>query len=169
MIKVLLVIAAAILSAALHAQVEFDCTFKYRIQSYTDIRICSYEQINASDIYFIQNVVKDAPEAYHKYLSARSKLHNLEYRSIARIDVALISRDVMNDGTLPFGFNRNKDVVGRYYPGEHRVYITLDSLKNGETVLVHEMVHLMNYGYRIHDRDTDEKLAYAFEEFWVSR
>lgn len=169
MIRTLFVFLALLLSCSLRAQTDIDCTFKYRMPLETDIRICSYEPISKQDLTFISNVISDIPESYYKYLSTIAGRADLKKRSIERVDIALLSLEALNDGTLPSGFNRNNDVVGRYYPGERRVYVTLDSIKNTETVLVHEVVHLMNSDYNISNRDIDENLAYAFEEFWINR
>jgi hypothetical protein len=56
-------------------------------------------------------------------------------------------------------------VVGRYYPGDRRVYVDGGSIKSRAPVLAHEIVHMMNYMSGISDPILDEDLAYAFEVY----
>jgi acyl-CoA hydrolase len=163
MIRFIAILFALLFAQTATAQVEIDCTFKYRLVTQTDIRICAYQPLTKGDLQFVQRTVNAVPENHARFLN----LHRPAV--LDRIDVAIVTHTVMNDGSLPFGLTRNKDVLGRYYPGDRRVYVVMDSIRKRDGVLAHEIAHLLNYRSGISDRDLDERLAYAFEDFLASQ
>jgi hypothetical protein len=167
--KFLIVCAMLLLTFEASAYVDINCTFKYRLAERIDIRICSHERLNRGEIAFIKETALSTPSAYAEFVQHNVQSGQRYNPSIDRIDLVLMTREAMNDGSLPLGFRRNKDVIGRYYPGDSRLYVVLDTIRAQNTVLAHEIVHLLNHHYGITDRELDENLAYAFEDFLASQ
>lgn len=156
MIRLIVTILLFLLSSHAIANSKIDCSYMYRVVESTDIRICSYRELSSQDISYISKTVSVVPRKYSAYI-AKSPIR------IKRIDVAVTTLETLNDGSLPGGLRKEMDVIGRYYPGDRRVYVAFDSIRRRDGVLAHEIVHMMNFHYGIFDRAQDERLAYDFE------
>jgi hypothetical protein len=159
----LIIVFLLVFSASARSAV--DCSNKYRIAESTDIRICSHQPILPADLRFIRHVVEVSEVEYYRFLE--SKFIYTDKVDIDRIDIAVMPYKSLNDGTLPHG--KSEGVVGRYYPGKNRVYVESLSIQLRQSVLAHEIAHLINYHIGINDLELDEKLAYEFEEYLDNR
>jgi len=158
--KLILLVLAVIFS--LSARAEIDCSYKYRVIKTTDVRMCSHKPISRSDLVYVIGVVESTPARYLEFISLQMK-RKISPVPISRIDIAIMSRESLNDGTLPHGFDVDKSAVGRFYPGGRRIYIDIGALKARDTTIAHELAHLINDKIGIINNELDEALAYAFE------
>lgn len=150
------------------SEAAINCTEKYRIVRPIDIRVCSHQPLERSDLEFIKSVTELTTHEYLVFIESKGILP-VNVDKIDRVDVAIMSSKALNDGTLPMGKTAYGEVLGRYYPGYSKVYVDISSIKLRQTVLAHEIAHLMNDRLGISDKVLDEELAYEFEEYLVSR
>jgi hypothetical protein len=151
-------IITALFSLQPKAQVQIDCKFMNRVQSEIDIRICSSQQLSNQELLYIIHTVERTPSAY------------AEFRGNVRPFIPLIVNIAIVDmGDVAFSESVDNNVMGLYYPGDNRLYITRESLKEEGNVVAHELVHLINYHLGISDVNLDERLAYEFEVFFNTR
>lgn len=162
MIKYTIVVLLLLLSS--NSRAEDLCAHKARIASKTDIRICSYEKIENSDILFIKDTIEASFDKYISFLKMRNIKAN-KIKDISRFNISVLSHEAMNDGTLPAGLSKENNVVGRYYADSEIIFIESSTIKSKQPILFHEIAHRFNDKLGITDADEDEALAYEFEAY----
>jgi hypothetical protein len=156
--KVLILLLVTLLSSS-PALAELPCEFKYRIVEASDVRICSISKLSADDIIFIDKSVKLTRANYSEFLMERHRGMRLPSFP-KRIDISIVDREILNTHYIA-----NKRVLGMYYPGTDTVIVDIETILQKRPILIHEVVHLVNFQNKVLDRAIDEELAYAFEDY----
>ena len=104
---------------------------------------------------------------YEKFLNQEEPSYTWPSKIQLRGGIIILTSEELNDTHL-FAMADDKSVLGRFFPEKNLIYITSNYLDSENTIILHELVHLINSTIGITDQATDEKLAYGFEQYYMS-
>lgn len=160
MIKWVVIVIGLLLPTSVFATEE--CTFKYRIESRSDIRICSDKELTKQSLIFIRDTVDEMPSQYYSFLKEKNINTSLPILGVVRLQVTENKNDIGKT------VGNNKIVVGSFKEerfGRRSISISEMQILRKTQTLRHELAHLINSDIGISDPSSSESLAYAFEDY----
>jgi len=142
------------------------CEYSTKIE-YPSILICHRTPLSDVQINNIKKITKKALNAYPSFITKYDLAARLPSGPIA---IVLLSNKEINDPTIFPDYQIGPGLAtARFLPNEKIICISKDALSLYDPNLPHELAHLFNSESGIKQIEEDERLAYAFEDFYFAR
>lgn len=151
-------------------QAELSSANNYCPNKYSDLLqynaiVCSRSEISTSQMAKLRHSIEKTFRLYPVFAAQ----HNIVFKQFPGkyIKIVFLTADELNDKSIFKDMNVN-NAIARYFPGSHMLYITDWAFDIGDLNLPHELVHCLNEYNASLSNAQDEKVAYAFEAYYMA-